>query len=79
MACNDGSAGGAPSPGSGSSSAASSSSSPSDAAEGKSAGTPAQSGVKCTDQIDHAADPRSNAEINSIGVETGTCPPVHKK
>ncbi|MEU9637531.1 hypothetical protein AB0D80_24620 [Streptomyces tendae] len=31
-------------------------------------------GKKCTDQLDYAGDPRSNAEINSIGAETGTCP-----
>ncbi|MFR0359464.1 hypothetical protein [Streptomyces sediminimaris] len=31
-------------------------------------------GVKCTDQIDYAGDPRSNAQINSIGENTGTCP-----
>ncbi|MBF8174796.1 hypothetical protein ACFUMJ_06360 [Streptomyces olivaceus] len=30
--------------------------------------------AKCTDQADYAGDPRSNAEINSIGEETGTCP-----
>ncbi|MEV4043313.1 hypothetical protein [Streptomyces sp. NPDC049744] len=33
-------------------------------------------GEKCTDQVNYAGDPRSNAEINSIGEETGTCPPV---
>ncbi|MFC8717328.1 hypothetical protein ACFUEL_07955, partial [Kitasatospora sp. NPDC057198] len=31
-------------------------------------------GVKCTDQLDYAGDSRSNAEINSIGDSTGTCP-----
>ncbi|MFF9493959.1 hypothetical protein [Streptomyces flaveolus] len=31
-------------------------------------------GKKCTDQRDYAGDPRSNAEINSIGEDTGTCP-----
>lgn len=29
---------------------------------------------RCTDQINYAADPRSNAEINSIGASTGQCP-----
>ena len=29
---------------------------------------------RCTNQIDYAGDPRSNAEINSIGAETGQCP-----
>jgi hypothetical protein len=29
---------------------------------------------RCTDQINYAGDPRSNAEINSIGETTGTCP-----
>ena len=33
-----------------------------------------RSGTKCTDQRDYAGDPRSNAEINSIGEDTGTCP-----
>uniref|UniRef100_A0AAU3GZH1 Secreted protein n=1 Tax=Streptomyces sp. NBC_01401 TaxID=2903854 RepID=A0AAU3GZH1_9ACTN len=51
----------------------------SEATEGKSSGTPAKSGTKCTDQIDYAGDSRSNAEINSIGADTGTCPPVQKK
>lgn len=31
---------------------------------------------KCTDQYDYSADSRSNAEINSIGDSTHTCPPV---
>jgi hypothetical protein len=30
---------------------------------------------RCTNQIDYAGDPRSNAEINSIGASTGHCPP----
>ena len=34
---------------------------------------PAQA-TRCTDQIDYANDPRSNAEINSIGATTGQCP-----
>ncbi len=46
--------------------------------KGTSPGTPAQSDQKCTDQIDYSADSRSNAEINSIGEETGSCPPVQK-
>lgn len=33
---------------------------------------------KCTDQYDYAGDSRSNAEINSIGSDTGTCPAIHK-
>jgi hypothetical protein len=39
-------------------------------------GTPKKPGVSCTNQIDYAGDPRSNAEINSIGEQTGYCPPV---
>ncbi|MEH0559914.1 hypothetical protein QBA37_11720 [Streptomyces silvae] len=46
--------------------------------EGKSSDTPAKSDAKCTDQINYAEDSRSNAEINSIGEDTGTCPPVKK-
>lgn len=30
--------------------------------------------TKCTDQINYANDPRSNAEINGIGASTGVCP-----
>ncbi|WP_069162710.1 hypothetical protein [Nocardia altamirensis] len=30
--------------------------------------------VKCTDKINYAGDPRSNAEINTIGEQTGSCP-----
>ncbi|WP_211246590.1 hypothetical protein, partial [Amycolatopsis taiwanensis] len=37
-----------------------------------------QTTASCTDQINYAGDPRSNAEINSIGEQTGTCPPVQK-
>ncbi|MFJ9472203.1 hypothetical protein [Streptomyces caniferus] len=33
-------------------------------------------GTSCTNQINYAGDPRSNAEINSIGEKTGHCPPV---
>lgn len=29
---------------------------------------------KCTNRINYAGDPRSNAEINGIGYNTGTCP-----
>jgi hypothetical protein len=29
---------------------------------------------KCTNRIDYAEDPRSNAELNSVGVQTGRCP-----
>ncbi|TJZ80021.1 hypothetical protein FCG67_03780 [Rhodococcus oryzae] len=29
---------------------------------------------RCTNQINYAGDPRSNAEINSIGAATGRCP-----
>ena len=52
---------------------------------GASSRTPAASkpdqgaGEKCTDQVNYAGDPRPNAEINSIGEETGTCPPVRDK
>ncbi len=30
--------------------------------------------VKCTDRIDYTGDPRANAEINTIGEQTGVCP-----
>lgn len=36
--------------------------------------TAGNAGEKCTDRIDYAGDPRSNAEINSIGEQTGSCP-----
>ncbi|MEW2566942.1 hypothetical protein [Streptomyces sp. NPDC047070] len=49
------------------------------ATAGKPSGTPAESGTKCTDQVDYAGDSRSNAEIDSIGEDTGTCPPVEQK
>ncbi|MDF3290192.1 hypothetical protein [Streptomyces silvisoli] len=45
-------------------------------AHGTPSGTPKKHGVRCTDQINYAGDPRSNAEINSIGEQTGYCPPV---
>ncbi|WP_438472317.1 hypothetical protein [Rhodococcus erythropolis] len=35
---------------------------------------PATGSTKCTDQINYAGDPRSNAEINSIGEQMGSCP-----
>ncbi|MGV9838018.1 hypothetical protein ACWDUL_27990 [Nocardia niigatensis] len=38
-------------------------------------GAPAPDGyVKCTDQINYAGDPRSNAEINRLGEILGHCP-----
>ncbi|MER0479705.1 hypothetical protein ABR737_15375 [Streptomyces sp. Edi2] len=40
--------------------------------------TPAKSGTKCTDQINYAGDSRSNAEINTIGEDTGHCPAPEK-
>ncbi|MFI0774826.1 hypothetical protein [Streptomyces sp. NPDC021212] len=39
-------------------------------------GVPNKPDVKCTDRINYAGDPRDNATINSIGSDTGTCPPV---
>ncbi|WP_405389167.1 hypothetical protein OG596_15350 [Streptomyces sp. NBC_01102] len=62
-----------------SSSTAAASTPRSDTAESKASGTPAQSEVKCTDQLNYTGDPRSNAEINSTGKDTGTCPPVEPK
>ncbi|WP_019201828.1 hypothetical protein [Tsukamurella sp. 1534] len=41
--------------------------------------TPAQEARRCTDRINYAGDPRSNAEINSIGERTGKCPPPIEK
>ena len=35
---------------------------------------PATESTKCTDQINYVGDPRSNAEINSIGEQMGSCP-----
>ncbi|QLH22810.1 hypothetical protein [Streptomyces sp. Rer75] len=46
------------------------------AANDKPSGTPKKPGVSCTDQINYAGDSRSNAEINTIGEDTGYCPPV---
>ena len=37
-------------------------------------GGPATETPRCTDRINYAGDPRSNAEINSIGQQTGQCP-----
>ncbi|MFK0292612.1 hypothetical protein ACIQU6_19330 [Streptomyces sp. NPDC090442] len=37
-----------------------------------------KSGTKCTDRINYVGDPRSNAEINSIGENTGHCPAPEK-
>ncbi|WP_030678533.1 hypothetical protein [Streptomyces rimosus] len=42
-------------------------------------GTPKEAGKSCTNQINYAGDPRSNAVINSIGEKTGYCPPVQNK
>ncbi|MEU6125811.1 hypothetical protein [Streptomyces sp. NPDC047123] len=50
-----------------------------DPAQGKEPGTPTKPDKKCTDQLNHADDTRSNAEINSIGEETGTRPPVKQR
>ncbi len=36
--------------------------------------SPTASDVSCTNQINYAGDTRSNAEINSLGEQTGTCP-----
>ncbi|GAA0474571.1 hypothetical protein [Streptomyces olivaceiscleroticus] len=47
-------------------------------ATGTPAATPKQSGERCTDQLNYAGDSRSNAEINSIGEETGHCPAPQK-
>jgi hypothetical protein len=35
-----------------------------------------QDHVKCTNQINYGNDARTNAEINSVGEQTGHCPPV---
>lgn len=57
-------------------SSTSSSASASHSAKDTSSGTPKKDGVKCTDQINYVDDSRPNAEINSIGEDTGYCPPV---
>ena len=84
-ACSGGSTGGASTSSSSSASApatadAQSGSSAAKSGQGTAAttssGTTKKSGVKCTDQLDYAGDPRSNAEINSIGEDTGHCPQV---
>ncbi|WP_234335612.1 hypothetical protein [Streptomyces albus] len=41
-------------------------------------GAAKKSGERCTDQLNYAGDSRSNAEINSIGEESGTCPVPEK-
>lgn len=71
-ACQDDGTGAAPS----SASTSASQDPTSKAAEDTAQGTPKEDGVKCTDQINYAGDSRSNAEINTIGEETGYCPPV---
>ncbi|MFF8310891.1 hypothetical protein [Streptomyces lydicus] len=48
------------------------------AAKGGQAHAPAKSGARCTDQINYAGDPRSNADINSLGAKTGHCPAPQK-
>jgi hypothetical protein len=40
---------------------------------------PKKPGVSCTNQIDYAGDPRPNAETNTIGEQTGYCPPIKNK
>lgn len=40
------------------------------------AGQPGVDHSRCTNRTNYAGDPRSNAEINSIGERTGICPPV---
>ncbi|KIF78932.1 hypothetical protein QR77_17910 [Streptomyces sp. 150FB] len=37
---------------------------------------PADPDLRCTNQYSYAGDSRDNATINSIGSDTGTCPPV---
>ncbi|MFS8202507.1 hypothetical protein ACLVWQ_27930 [Streptomyces sp. CWNU-52B] len=54
--------------------------SPDGSGDGESAsGASKEPGVSCTDQLNYAGDSRSNAEINSIGEDTGTCPPVQQQ
>ncbi|MFI1436085.1 hypothetical protein [Streptomyces lydicus] len=48
------------------------------AAKGGPTGAPKKSGARCTDRINYTGDPRPNAEINSIGEETGHCPAPQK-
>jgi hypothetical protein len=40
---------------------------------------PNKQGLRCTNQINYGGDDRSNAEINSIGSDTGYCPPFQHK
>ncbi|QUQ70139.1 hypothetical protein JJ691_79100 [Kutzneria sp. CA-103260] len=42
-------------------------------------GVPNKPDTRCTNQINYAGDDRSNAEINSIGSDTGYCPPFQHK
>ncbi|QRX90085.1 MULTISPECIES: hypothetical protein [Streptomyces] len=42
-------------------------------------GTAKKPDGRCTNQINYAGDPRSNAEINTIGEKTGYCPPVQHR
>ncbi|NEW71536.1 hypothetical protein, partial [Streptomyces rhizosphaericus] len=49
-----------------------------DQAKDTAKGTPRKPGMRCTNQINYAGDHRSNAEINSIGNDTGYCPPIEK-
>jgi hypothetical protein len=39
---------------------------------------PADPGSRCTNQYDYSGDVRNNADINSIGSDTKTCPPVQR-
>ncbi len=36
--------------------------------------SPSDTSYRCTNRLNYAGDPRSNAEINSIGAQTGFCP-----
>jgi len=36
--------------------------------------SPSDTSYRCTNRVNYAGDPRSNAEINSIGQQTGFCP-----
>ncbi|MEU0808942.1 hypothetical protein [Streptomyces sp. NPDC005970] len=47
-------------------------------ASAKPSGTPKKPGIKCTDLVNYGEDSRSNAEINSIGEDTGYCPEPNK-
>jgi hypothetical protein len=39
---------------------------------------PADPALRCTNQYDYSGDARNNADINSIGSDTKTCPPVQR-